>query len=122
MDPDRFQERFQRRMDRFERKMDRFGDRFGERFERWEHRRYRRNSPSKHLFGGFVFVTIGVLFLLGNMGLLDIDKVLRFWPGILIALGLFKLVESAGDYAHSSGIFWVVVGSLFLMGNLGILR
>jgi predicted membrane protein len=84
--------------------------------------RYRQNAPSRHLFAGFVFVLIGGLFLLGNMGFVNVDHILRFWPVILIALGLFKLVESGNDYAHSSGIFWVVVGGLFLMGNMGILR
>jgi hypothetical protein len=41
---------------------------------------------------------------------------------ILIAGGVFKLVESGEDYAHSSGIFWIVVGGLFALGNFGILR
>src|SRR5262249_26360224 len=44
------------------------------------------------------------------------------WPMILIAAGVFKLVESGDDYAHSSGIFWIVVGGLFALGNFGILR
>src|SRR5262249_33297931 len=48
--------------------------------------------------------------------------VFRFWPVILIAVGLFKLVESGDNYAHSSGIFWVVVGGIFFLGSIGILR
>ena len=107
------EERWQRKRERWEQRMNRH----------WERRtRYRQNAPSRHLFGGFVFLLIGGLFLLGNMGYLDVDRVLRFWPVFLIALGLFKLVESGDDYAHSSGIFWVVIGGLFLLGNMGILR
>ena len=107
------EERWQRKRERWERKMNRH----------WERSmRYRQRSPGRHLFSGFLFVLIGGLFLLGNMGYLDVDRILRFWPVILVALGLFKLVESGDDYAHSSGIFWVVVGGLFLLGNLGILR
>jgi predicted membrane protein len=82
----------------------------------------RRWSPSRHLFSGIVFVTIGVAFLLGNMGLMNVNYVFRFWPVILIAAGALKLVESRDDFAHSSGIFWIVVGGLFLMGSMGILR
>jgi predicted membrane protein len=107
------EERWQRKRERWERKMNRHWDR---------RMRYRQHSPGRHLFSGFLFVLIGGLFLLGNMGLLDVDRILRFWPVILIALGLFKLVESGDDYGNSSGIFWVVVGGLFLLGNLGILR
>lgn len=94
-----------------------------DRWERhWQRKRYGPHSPYKHLFSGLVFVTVGAVFLLGNMGILDVDRIIRFWPVILIAAGLFKIVESGEDYAQSGGIFWVVVGGLFLLGNLGILR
>jgi predicted membrane protein len=92
--------------------------------ERLEQRRELNNcsTPGRHLFSGMVFLAIGVVFLLGNMGLLNVGSVLRFWPVILIAVGIFKLVESGENYAHSSGIFWIVIGGLFLTGTLGILR
>jgi predicted membrane protein len=88
----------------------------------WERRRYRWHSPGRHLFSGLLFVTIGAIFLLGNMGIVEVDRILRFWPVILIAAGMFKIFESGTDYGESSGIFWVVIGGLFLLGNLGILR
>src|SRR5204863_3702891 len=50
------------------------------------------------------------------------NYVLRFWPVILIAAGVFKIVECRDDYRRSSGIFWIVVGGIFLLGSLGILR
>jgi len=97
--------------------------------DRWERRRLERerrrahwHSPEKHLFSGVVFVIIGFLFLLGNMGLVDLDYVVRFWPVLLIALGAFRIVEARDDFAQSSGIFWVVIGGFLLMGTLGILR
>jgi predicted membrane protein len=111
VDPDRWD----RKRERFERKMDRWE-------RHWQRKRYGPHSPGKHLFSGLVFVTVGAVFLLGNMGILDVNRIIRFWPVILIAAGLFKIVESGEDYAQSGGIFWVVVGGLFLLGNLGILR
>jgi predicted membrane protein len=111
VDPDRWE----RKRERLERKMDRWE-------RHWQRKRYGPHSPGKHLFSGLVFVTVGAVFLLGNMGILDVDRIIRFWPVILIAAGLFKIVESGEDYAQSGGIFWVVVGGLFLLGNLGILR
>src|SRR5262245_38909085 len=115
MDPDRWQ----RKRERFERRLERKLDHLE---ERWERRGYRRHSRGHHLFAGLVFVAIGVAFLLGNMGILEVGRVIRCWPVILIAAGLFEIVESGDDYAQSGGIFWVVVGGLFLLGNLGILR
>jgi predicted membrane protein len=111
VDPDRWD----RKRERLERKMDRWE-------RHWQRKRYGPHGPGKHLFSGLVFVTVGAVFLLGNMGILDVGRIIRFWPVILIAAGLFKIVESAEDYAQSGGIFWVVVGGLFLLGNLGILR
>jgi len=108
-------DRWERRRQRFERKRDRWE-------RRWQLREYRWHNPRRHLFSGLVFVAIGAVFLLGNMGILDVDRILRFWPVILIAAGMFKILESGNDYAESSGIFWVVIGGLFLLGNLGILR
>jgi len=90
--------------------------------QRWQRRHYRWHSPGRHLFSGLVFVAVGAVFLLGNMGILDVNRILQFWPVILIAGGMFKILESGDDYAESSGIFWVVIGGLFLLGNLGILR
>ena len=70
----------------------------------------------------FVFLTIGLVFLLGNMGLLNVDVAVRFWPVLLIAAGVFKLVEYHDNYRGGSGVFFILVGTLFLMGNFHILR
>ena len=102
-------------------------DRWERRRERWERRQERRArraacySPGRHLFAGIVFVSLGVIFLLGNMGLVNVDQILRFWPVILIAMGAYRLVEAGDDYGESSGIFWIVIGGFFLLGTMGIL-
>lgn len=93
-----------------------------ERWERrWERRRARSHSPLKHVAAGLILIAIGLIFLLGNMGYLDVREVFAFWPVILIILGVVKIVESR-DYGHTAGIFWVVVGLLFLLGSFGIIR
>jgi predicted membrane protein len=79
-------------------------------------------SPGRHLFSGAIFIVVGLVFLLGNMGMVDVDRVLRFWPVILIAMGAFRLVEYRDDFGQTSGVFWIVIGSLFLLGSLGIFR
>lgn len=105
--------------DRWERKRERWERRWEQRMER---RRNRWSHPSRHLFSGFVFLAIGLVFLLGNMGYVDVNAIWRFWPVILIALGVFKLVGSYDDIRGSSGVFWIVVGTLFLAGNFNVLR
>jgi predicted membrane protein len=105
--------------DRWERKRERWERRWEARMER---RRNYWNHPSRHLFSGFVFLTIGLVFLLGNMGYVNVEAIWHFWPVLLIAMGVFKMVEYRDDFRSGSGVFWIVVGSLFLMGNLHILR
>ena len=46
----------------------------------------------KHLWGGVALIVIGILFLLGNLDLIDMSRIGRvLWPVILIALGLWRL-------------------------------
>jgi predicted membrane protein len=82
----------------------------------------RRRSPGTHLFSGALFIIVGAMFLLGNMGYLDIDEVVRFWPVILIGFGVVRLVEAEDNFAQSGGLFWIVVGGLFLLGSFRIIR
>jgi predicted membrane protein len=114
------EDRWQRKMHKFDRKMNSFERRWERRWEqRWQRR---RNDPARHLFPGLLLLVLGIVFLMGNMGIVSAGYILRFWPFILIAIGVFKLVESGDNYGHSSGIFWIVVGGLFALGNFGILR
>src|SRR3954471_9890362 len=53
--------------------------------------------PRRSLAGPFVLITIGVLFLLGNLGVLDkytlFNGFAKYWPLLLIIWGVIKLVE-----------------------------
>lgn len=105
----RMQERMERRRERLERRA------------QWKMRR--RRHPGGHLFFGLVLILIGLVFLLGNMGVIDAGRVFRFWPVILIALGILRLIESeADDYGRGSGMFWIVLGSVFLLMSLDVFR
>ena len=49
----------------------------------------RRRVP----IGAFILIGLGVLFLLGEMGALNFDWIWRFWPLILIAIGVRVLMQ-----------------------------
>lgn len=69
----------------------------------------RKRCPS--LLGGLLWTSIGVLFLLRNLGVgLDIWYMLgRYWPILLILLGLGKVIEY---YRHAEGVS-LRVGEVF---------
>jgi predicted membrane protein len=116
MDPDRWERkraRFERKRRHWERKWE----------GNWENRD-RARSPAQHLFWGLALVTVGMVFLFGNMGMVDARYLLgRYWPLLLIAVGVLRLIEPGADERRSnSGIFWIVVGAFFLAGSTGVLQ
>jgi predicted membrane protein len=70
--------------------------------------------------GRFVFsvflMLLGILFTLGNLGLFSVRRYVRYWPVVLIVIGLWKLLER-----RPSGFVWLVLGSWFLGHNLGLI-
>jgi hypothetical protein len=45
----------------------------------------------KELWGGSALIVIGLLFLLDNFDLIRLDRIMRLWPLLLIALGVWLL-------------------------------
>lgn len=69
-----------------------------------------------------IVIGIGVLFLLNNLNIFFIHDVWRYWPVILIAAGLAKMVDSPVSSGRAMGGILVGVGALFLANNLGFLN
>ncbi len=69
---------------------------------------------------GLSLMALGVVFTLGNLRLIDAHQVLRFWPAVLIAIGLQKLV-APGAGARWLAWLWIGIGAWLLAGNLGLL-
>jgi predicted membrane protein len=74
------------------------------------------------IFSGLLIILIGVLFLLGNLGKLDIGEVFStYWPLILIFIGLWHLI--AHEFRSAGfGIILLLIGGFFLLVNLDIIR
>lgn len=74
------------------------------------------------LFGLFV-VAVGILFTLQNMGLLDADDYVGYWPVILVAVGLLKLWQSKdGAGGTFSGMLLTVAGTWLLLEHAAVVR
>jgi cell wall-active antibiotic response 4TMS protein YvqF len=46
----------------------------------------------RSIVGGLVIITIGVIFLLDNLGVLEGHAFARWWPLVLVVIGVSKLV------------------------------
>jgi hypothetical protein len=74
-------------------------------------------SVSGGLIFGFAIVAIGVLFLLDNFGV-PVGWVWGYWPAILIAIGLAKLVDSREAAGRSGGAIIMLVGLVLLADKI----
>ena len=51
-------------------------------------------TNSRSLAGPLILITIGTLFLIQNLAHINVWRIFwRYWPAILIAIGISKLVE-----------------------------
>jgi len=52
--------------------------------------------PSRVPIGAFILIGLGVLFLLDEIGVLHFHSLWRFWPLVLIAIGIRVLMRRTG--------------------------
>jgi Domain of unknown function (DUF5668)/B-box zinc finger len=62
---------------------------------------------TRKLMGPAILVTLGVLFLLDNVGRIGFD---RTWPAILLVIGIVKLIQSNASSEGHTGPFPPVAG------------
>jgi hypothetical protein len=74
------------------------------------------------LIPALIVIGIGVLFLLNNLNILYVSDWARYWPVILIAIGLVKLVDANTPSGHVAGAIFVGVGAVLLGQTLGFLN
>jgi cell wall-active antibiotic response 4TMS protein YvqF len=78
--------------------------------------------PSPGLIPALVIIGIGVLFLLSNLHIVYVQEWYRYWPVLLIAAGLAKLVDSVSHGGRVIGGVMMGVGALFLADNLNVIQ
>ncbi|REK74539.1 cell wall-active antibiotics response protein LiaF [Paenibacillus paeoniae] len=80
---------------------------------------------ASRLLTGLVIISLGVAFLLRQLGYLDFsigDVFSTFWPCILIYFGLTQMMSGRGHGGSGSwGLFMVMFGAIFLGTNLNFL-
>ncbi|WP_374361800.1 LiaI-LiaF-like domain-containing protein [Pseudoduganella danionis] len=80
-----------------------------------------RNPASQMVVGLFVIV-IGLIFLLDNIGLLDLDFTLHLWPTALIFFGILKMLQTrtAGGAIVGGGL--ILFGGVIFLHDIGIIQ
>lgn len=71
------------------------------------------------LWFGLGFLALGLLWTLDNMGILQAEPILEWWPIALIAVGIAHLVGLTGRPKPIAAGLWVFAGAWLLAHNLG---
>lgn len=81
-----------------------------------------RQSPGGRVFAGLIVILIGVVLLLDRTGLGGIHFSGHYWPVIVIALGVFRLLDpphhDGRPVSRRSGAWLIYVGSWGLVNEL----
>lgn len=77
----------------------------------------RRSLVAPRLFLGLVLIAAGVIFTLDELGIVDADDVVRFWPALLVAVGFVKLAFP-GSGGRFAAVLFILIGSWLLAWEL----
>jgi hypothetical protein len=72
------------------------------------------------LIGG-ALTAFGLALALDALGLVEAGLVLRYWPALLVGLGIVLLVRARGQGPWFPGVALILVGAAFLLERLGAL-
>ncbi len=70
---------------------------------------------------GFGVLAVGVILTLDNLGVIDGESFLSYWPLLLMVVGISHLVRPPGSRRIVGGLIWIVLGATILLSNLGII-
>jgi DUF4097 and DUF4098 domain-containing protein YvlB len=75
--------------------------------------------PHRSIAGPVVLILMGVLFLMGTMGIMEIHHLgslfARFWPALLILWGVLKLIEYEQAKRYGQPVRGIGAGGVFLL-------
>jgi len=75
-----------------------------------------------HTLIGVSLAVLGVVLTLDNLGFVEAQDVLRFWPIVPILVGAVYIVQGRETRDWVVGTGWIAVGAAFLLRNLGVVK
>jgi hypothetical protein len=74
-----------------------------------------------NLVTGVILVLVGGVLLLARADYLEVGSIIRFWPLILIVMGLAKLADDDVEQRRSAA-WLLIIGGIFLLNSLQVLH
>jgi hypothetical protein len=67
---------------------------------------------------GLVLIIVGLVLTLDSAGVLHTDGLGRWWPLLLVGVGIVKVRQPREDGQRAAGVAFLMVGSLFLFTSI----
>jgi hypothetical protein len=77
------------------------------------------NAFSGRLVFGVLLLSLGVLWTADNLGLMDASQVVRWWPALLLAFGVSRIVGWGCERNVLIGVLASVLATLMLLHEVG---
>jgi len=74
--------------------------------------------PTPQLVLGLIVIILGILFTLDNLNLVYVGDYLRYWPALLLAFGVYRLMEPGNPPNLFPGIIFTFIGGVWLLNTL----
>ncbi len=71
---------------------------------------------------GLIIIALGALWTLDNLDIVESEPILRWWPIVLVAVGLAKLVGTGARQHTALGVILVAAGGWLLAEQFGLVR
>jgi hypothetical protein len=84
--------------------------------------RSREGTRQRGLFFGLALIVLGTLLTLDRLGFADANAYWAYWPLLLVALGLGRLVGPVGPDERRHGGWLVFIGGVLLLHTLHLFR
>jgi predicted membrane protein len=76
---------------------------------------------SGQLIAGLVLATLGVLFTLDNLHLVHAREILRYWPVVLLLIGISQILQARSIAGMIGGSIWILIGGVLLGERLNMI-
>jgi hypothetical protein len=73
------------------------------------------------LISGLVLLSLGVLFTLDNLDIVRVGAVLRYWPVVLLLVGVSQIVQARSAAGMIGGSIWILIGGVLLGERLNLI-
>jgi cell wall-active antibiotic response 4TMS protein YvqF len=79
-----------------------------------------RHRGVGRLVAGGILILLGLIYTLDSFGVVDAGDIGRFWPLILIGIGITKLFQARFASGRTAGFILIAIGSVFLLRTLHV--